>query len=43
VYLLMSLHIVALEDRLSYMILIFLGGCCHLDGLEATKELWQEW
>jgi hypothetical protein len=24
-------------------ILVTLGGCRHLDGLEAAEELWQEW
>jgi hypothetical protein len=43
VYLLVSLHLVALGDHLSYRILISLGGCRHLDGLEAAEELWQEW
>jgi hypothetical protein len=33
---------VALRDHLSCEILVTLGGCCHLDGLEAAEELWQE-
>jgi hypothetical protein len=41
-HLLVSLHLVALGDRLSSGILDTLGGCRHLDGLEAVKELWQE-
>jgi hypothetical protein len=41
VHLLVSLHIVALGDHLSYGILVTLGGCHYLDGLEAAEELWQ--
>jgi hypothetical protein len=29
----MSLHLVALGDRLSRGVLVTLGGCRHLDGL----------
>jgi hypothetical protein len=41
VHLLVSLHLVALGDRLSCRILVTLGGFHHLDGL-AAEELWQE-
>jgi hypothetical protein len=33
---------VALGNRLSCGILVTLGGCRHLDGLEVAEELWQE-
>jgi hypothetical protein len=42
VHLLVSLHLVALVDRLSCGIVVTLGGCRHLDGLEAAEELWQD-
>jgi hypothetical protein len=32
-----SLHLVALVFLLSYVILVTLGGCLHLDALEADK------
>jgi hypothetical protein len=41
-HLLVSLHLVALGGCLSCGILDTLGGCRHLDGLEAVEELWQE-
>jgi hypothetical protein len=34
VHFLVILHLVALGDRLSCRILVTLGGCHHLDGLE---------
>jgi hypothetical protein len=40
VHLLVSLHLVALGGRLSCGILVTLGSCRHLDGLEAAE--WQE-
>jgi hypothetical protein len=39
VNLLMSLHLVALGDRLSCGILVTLGDCRHLDSMEAAEEL----
>jgi hypothetical protein len=43
VYLLLSLHLVGIWVIFGYGILVSLGGCCHLDSLEAVEELWQEW
>jgi hypothetical protein len=37
VYLLVSLHLVDTWVSIDYEILINLGGCCHLDGLEAVE------
>jgi hypothetical protein len=42
VHLLVSLYLVALEDRLSCGILVTLGDCRHLDGLEQQMSLWQK-
>jgi hypothetical protein len=38
-----SLHLVGTWVSIGYRILVTLGGCHHLDGLEAAEELWQEW
>jgi hypothetical protein len=43
VHLLVSLHLVALGDRLSCEILVTLGGCCHLDGLEQWRSYDKSW
>jgi hypothetical protein len=43
VHLIVSLHLVGTWVIFSYGILVSLGGCCHLDGLEAVEVLWQEW
>jgi hypothetical protein len=42
-HLLVSLHLVGTWVSIGYGILVSLGGCRHLDGLEAAVELWQEW
>jgi hypothetical protein len=41
VHLLMSLHLVGTWVSIGCGILVTLGGCRHLDGLEAAEELWQ--
>jgi uncharacterized membrane protein YecN with MAPEG domain len=38
-----SLHLSGTWVIFGYGILVTLGDCCHLDGLEAAEELWQEW
>jgi ABC-type sugar transport system permease subunit len=38
VHLLMSLYLVGIWVSIGYMILVTLGGCRHLDGLEAAEE-----
>jgi hypothetical protein len=43
VHLLVSLHLVGTWVSIGYGILVTLGGCHHIDGLEAAEELWQEW
>jgi hypothetical protein len=43
VHLLVSLHLVALEDRLSYGILATPGGCHHLDGLVQRRICGKGW
>jgi hypothetical protein len=42
-YLPVSLHLVSTWVSIGCGILVSLGGCRHLDGLEAAEELWQEW
>jgi hypothetical protein len=42
VHLLVSLHLAGTWVIFGCGILISLGGCHHLDGLEAAEELWQE-
>jgi hypothetical protein len=41
--LLVSLHLIGICVSIDCGILVILGGCRHLDGLEAAEELWQEW
>jgi hypothetical protein len=37
-----SLHLISTWVSIGCGILVTLGGCRHLDGLEAAEELWQE-
>jgi hypothetical protein len=37
-----SLLLVGTWVSIGYGILVTLGGCHHLDNLEAAEELWQE-
>jgi hypothetical protein len=43
VHLLVSLHLVALGDRLSCGILVTLSGCRHLDGLVQWRSCGKSW
>jgi hypothetical protein len=43
VYLHERLHLVALEDRYGYRVLVSLGCCRHLDGLEQLEGFGKSW
>jgi hypothetical protein len=42
-YLLEWLHLMALGDRCGYRVLVTLGGCHHLDGLEQQRSIDMSW